>query len=325
MDNGTTTVAHNNTTVTKTDANQMLRNNHPHWRLTQCDYQLATSGAPESDRDPLSTTTTSPPRGPRPVVAREAIMGDTSACLTGGIAGDGYTVSIPSTKQQDHTQPDKISSNALAFLPVEYSPLAVEAPETSLRLAEMDHNDDLEGGDFNMDVVGVGGALGTGVYVPATGTARTGRDFPRQILIISPTQDLGTIDSSTTPTTGTTTTDFGVFVRRAKKITTRWCGAVLTVLRFAVSTVLATIWTVLGLVALLYWFWALFPVCTTCQRVRSVSVPAAAAGGGGSSTEAGRSTLYVNQLQVSSDPDRDGLRDYDGGDVFLSLLRYDYS
>lgn len=75
------------------------------------------------------------------------------------------------------------------------------------------------------------------------------------------------------------------------------CGRMaVTTLKFVWSTATATATLVGALLATLVFFWALYPVCTSCVRSRrsssADSVTAAAA-------ESGQSTLYINQLQVS--------------------------
>lgn len=81
----------------------------------------------------------------------------------------------------------------------------------------------------------------------------------------------------------------------------RWilCGrTVMAMLKFVWSTATVTMTLIAALLATLVFFWALSPVCTTCVRSskRSNSAAAAIIESG---MESGRSSLYINQLQVS--------------------------
>lgn len=80
------------------------------------------------------------------------------------------------------------------------------------------------------------------------------------------------------------------------------CRGVFAVLKFGFSTVTAAVTLLLMGMAALVTFWALFPVCTRCRhhhhyRAQERSVGATA--GSESLKETGRSTLYINELQVS--------------------------
>ena len=74
------------------------------------------------------------------------------------------------------------------------------------------------------------------------------------------------------------------------------CGrTAMAALKFAGSTATVTVTLAGALLATLIFFWALYPVCTSCVRSRRTISPALTTAGG----ESGRSTLYINQLQVS--------------------------
>lgn len=73
------------------------------------------------------------------------------------------------------------------------------------------------------------------------------------------------------------------------------CGRTgMATLKFVWSTATATAVLVGALLATLIFFWALYPVCTSCVRPRRANSAAVTTAG-----ESGRSTLYINQLQVS--------------------------
>eukprot|EP00903_Cladosiphon_okamuranus_P019957 g18340.t2 len=83
--------------------------------------------------------------------------------------------------------------------------------------------------------------------------------------------------------------------RGRRSILLRGRAAVAT-LKVVWSTATATAALVGALLATLVFFWALYPVCTSC--VRSRRSKSAALVGAAAAAESGRSTLYINQLQV---------------------------